>query len=268
MNPSRGVREDARRRGDAVKDHHADNIRRLAEIQEAIAMGKEMEAAHSAVPKFAMRQFRDVPSKVTRYMGKGSDAEENGPSPRTTAPRSKTAAAAAVPARYTRPEVVSRKPAVPSTKDLLEAAARAAPETPPKDHVSGNIRSVLEAAPPASPRSPSAAGVKHPEYGAVPAYLRERQAEWAAAAAAKKRAEDEADVPRGMRLMPEGERLDTLSLIAASMEETRLLLSKFKLTTDVPSQLRRRAELEAKLTKLEDAQRVFSKTRVFVKIDG
>lgn len=102
----------------------------------------------------------------------------------------------------------------------------------------------------------------------MPAYLRERQAEWAAAAAAKKKAESEADVPSGMRLMSEPERVETLDMVRAGIADTHAALSKFKLLVDTPSQVRRKAELEAKLAQLEEAQRVFSRTRVFVKLDA
>jgi hypothetical protein len=41
-----------------------------------------------------------------------------------------------------------------------------------------------------------------------------------------------------------------------------------KLHVTVPSQVRRKAELEAKMAQLEDAVAVFSRTRVFVKLDA
>jgi hypothetical protein len=48
--------------------------------------------------------------------------------------------------------------------------------------------------------------------------------------------------------------------------EARTALGRIKMTTDVPSQLRKKAELEDKLTKLEAAIKIFSQPRVFVRL--
>jgi hypothetical protein len=108
---------------------------------------------------------------------------------------------------------------------------------------------------------------RHEEFGEVPTYLKVRQAEWAKEAEVKRKAAEDKDVPAGMRLMPDSERLETLELLKAGISETQAALSKFKLNVTVPSQVRRKAELENKMTQLEEAQRVFGKTRVFVKLD-
>lgn len=109
------------------------------------------------------------------------------------------------------------------------------------------------------------ASARHTEYGAVPKYLRERQAEWAAAEEARKKAEADKDVPKGMRIMPEAERLDMLAMLRDSILEAKDELSKFKLVLSVPSQIKRRGDLEAKLAQMEEAVAVFSRERVFVK---
>jgi len=171
---------------------------------------------------------------------------------------------AALPARYVRPEVVPRKASVPKVTDAVPVRTKSA-----RDFVHTNIRSAVEAGRPTSrPGTAGSTPEKHAEYGTVPEYLRARQAEWAAEAAVAAKKEAEKDVPPGMRLMPEDERLATLAMLDAGITETRDALSKFKLTVVVPSQQRRKAELEAKITQLEDAVRVFSRTRVFVKLDA
>jgi hypothetical protein len=102
----------------------------------------------------------------------------------------------------------------------------------------------------------------------VPAYLRQRQAEWAAAEEAKKAAAANADIPAGMRVMGEGERVETLAMLRAGIDDTKAELAGMKLRLTVPSHIRHKADLEAKLAKLEAAIGVFSRPRVFVKIDG
>lgn len=242
--------------------------------------------------------------------------------------RERVPAAPVVPAKFTRPEVVPKKPSVPRAAELVATASHTSLRTTEdRNFVRENRRAVVGgggalggAGEPSCPASPSSAGhasagsrspraartgvmtagsgspsstaaasslripsaeatrflhsapsaadiAKHESYGAVPAYLRERQAQWAREAEAKAKAEAEKDVPKGMRLLPESERLETLSMLEAKMAETREELSKFKLRLVVPSHIKRKADLEEKLSKMEEAQRVFSKTRVFVKLD-
>jgi hypothetical protein len=116
-------------------------------------------------------------------------------------------------------------------------------------------------------RAEAPAPSKRADFGAVPAYLKARQAEWAAAEDAKKAAAAASDVPPGMRVMGEAERADTLAMLAAGIADTKAALSAMKLHVDVPSHIRRKADLEAKLAKLEAAVGVFSRPRVFVNID-
>jgi hypothetical protein len=70
-----------------------------------------------------------------------------------------------------------------------------------------------------------------------------------------------------MRLMPEAERLETLALLRSGIAEVQAELSRFKLRLVVPSHIARKAELEARLDKMEAAVGVFSKTKVLVKIE-
>lgn len=113
----------------------------------------------------------------------------------------------------------------------------------------------------------ASAAPKH-SAGEVPRYLKERQAEWAAVEAAKRKAEEDKDIPPGMRVMPDAERTDMLAMLREGIAEAKEELSKFRLVTTVPSQLRKKTELEGKLAKMEEAVHVFSRERVFVKLDA
>ncbi len=116
---------------------------------------------------------------------------------------------------------------------------------------------------------PAEAEPKHADYGAVPEYLRARkEAAYAAEAEARRAAKESEGCPRGHRVMPDSERLETLSLLKKSMDEASDALRKMPFTSDVPSSIKRRAELEAKVKKMEDAITVFSRPKVFVKIDA
>lgn len=140
-------------------------------------------------------------------------------------------------------------------------------------------------------------------YGKVPEYLEARKAQWAVEeSAARREREIREACPPGHRMMPEEERAETLALVTTSLEAAKkevrsaaavrlppspLLapsaaaltpspapaltthpaqLNAMPLRVEIPSALRRKAELEAKVAKLEDAVKVFSRPRVFVKL--
>jgi hypothetical protein len=145
----------------------------------------------------------------------------------------------------------------------LEARAR---EREEKDFRARNARAVIEAPGRSADVDPAAPLPKRADYGTLPAYLRERKEGWAAAAAAKERADKDAEgCPPGHKLMPDDERLETLELLRGSLAEAHDLLSKMPLRVEILSAVRRKAELEAKVAKLEDAVKVFSRQKVFVK---
>jgi hypothetical protein len=143
-------------------------------------------------------------------------------------------------------------------------------------------------------------------YGKVPEYLEARKAHWAVEeSAARKEREIREACPPGHRMMPEEERAETLALVTQSLEaakkevsgewgsaghclplrhcqcthpsisptytlathtHTHTQLTAMPLRVEIPSALRRKAELEGKVSKLEDAVKVFSRPRVFVKL--
>lgn len=108
---------------------------------------------------------------------------------------------------------------------------------------------------------------KHSEYGQVPSYLKDRKDTWnAQAEAIAAKAKETEGCPAGHKLMPDAERLETLTLLKSSMDEAHIALSQIKFTSDAPSTVKRRNELEIKIKKMEDAIQVFSRPRVFVKI--
>ena len=90
-----------------------------------------------------------------------------------------------------------------------------------------NLQEMVDA--PASPRAVKKLATlqnddsptKRDGYGKVPLYLQERKSELAEIAAKKKRDEDNKKAPRGMTLMPEEERLDTLRILKDNLKATK-----------------------------------------------
>ena len=188
---------------------------------------------------------------------------------------------AEIPKRFVRPPLIrpdstssSRdqasvrpKPAVPKASEAPAALlARKQQEQEEKDYLSANARSVMQPRQRIQHVDAAAPLPKRADYGALPDYLKERKESWKEANEAKKRAADEAlGCPPGHRIMPDEERLETLQLLKASLNEAQDLLLRMPLRVEQVSQVRKKAELEAKITKLEDAMKVFGKHKVFVK---
>ena len=75
-----------------------------------------------------------------------------------------------------------------------------------------------------------------------------------------------ANVPAGMRVMPEDEREATLAILRANRADVEAKLAAMPIATgQTQTSLRRKAELETRLAEIEDAQRVFQRRVVLVR---
>lgn len=105
-------------------------------------------------------------------------------------------------------------------------------------------------------------------FGKVPEYLVRRKLERAAEEAKARELEERTrGCPPGMMVMPEAERLETLGALQDSYEEVKKQLGRMPLVIETRSQIRRQEALEAKLQEIEDAIKIFSRPKVFVKQD-
>ena len=67
-----------------------------------------------------------------------------------------------------------------------------------------------------------------------------------------------------MRLLDEKERQETLAVLARNFEEVMRGIRALPFVTETPGQIRRKAELEGRLKEIEEAQKIFSRPKVFV----
>jgi hypothetical protein len=86
-------------------------------------------------------------------------------------------------------------------------------------------------------------------------------------AARKQRELEESDMPAGMMLLPEEERLSTLKQLAATKTAVEKDLCRLPFTCETPSQIRHKTSLESRLTEVEEAIKVFSRKKVYVRKD-
>ncbi|KAM9192362.1 enkurin domain-containing protein 1 isoform 3-T4 [Dugong dugon] len=104
--------------------------------------------------------------------------------------------------------------------------------------------------------------------GQVPHYLLERRDLWRREAEARQHSQPDPAMPPGHTRMPENQRLETLSSLLQSQSQ---LLRELVLLPAGADSLRaqgHRAELDQKLVQVEEAIRIFSRPKVFVKMDA
>lgn len=103
--------------------------------------------------------------------------------------------------------------------------------------------------------------------GDVPTYLKNRKKQW------RKEEEDriantpDPAMPPGHRSLPEQERQETLSLLKKKEKELVQQLSSVPIGCDTVRVRNLRKDLEAKLAEVEEAIKIFSRPKVFVKVD-
>ena len=240
MNPAAGsnVREMQRRRGVKPTDHHRQNLAKLREQSAKNQARKLKEAAE----KDAM---------MKSHIGAAERAAQ-----RARAASSRPASAAPRP-----PTTVSREESVygtdfvrqNSTMTVAEAAAKG------KERVAEMRRAEEET------RRANDFIAKR-DYGRVPDYLVERKLELAERERERREKEELAHIPPGMRVLPEDERLRTLEILAENRQDVEEKLLALPIAEDgTPVVHRRKAELEARLAEIEDAQRIFGRSTVLVR---
>ncbi|NWI85367.1 ENKD1 protein, partial [Pitta sordida] len=104
--------------------------------------------------------------------------------------------------------------------------------------------------------------------GHVPQYLLERKELWRKQMEEHLRNLPDPDTPPGHTMMPEDQRLETLSNLKQSQEQLIKDLILLPLRGDSLRIQNRRVELERKLSQIEEAIKIFSRPKVFIKLDS
>ncbi|ETE61370.1 hypothetical protein L345_12881 [Ophiophagus hannah] len=104
--------------------------------------------------------------------------------------------------------------------------------------------------------------------GHVPHYLIERKDHWRKEAEERLRNTPDPDTPPGHAMMPENQRLETLKNLRESQEKLLKELLLLPVRIDTLSVQTRRVSLEKKLSQIEEALKIFSRPKVFIKLDS
>ncbi|KAB1274770.1 Enkurin domain-containing protein 1 [Camelus dromedarius] len=104
--------------------------------------------------------------------------------------------------------------------------------------------------------------------GHVPHYLLERRDVWRRQAEARQSSQPDPAMPPGHTCMPENQRLETLSSLLQSQSQLLRELVLLPAGADSLRAQSHRAELDQKLVQVEEAIKIFSCPKVFVKMDA
>ncbi|PAA92625.1 hypothetical protein BOX15_Mlig034090g4 [Macrostomum lignano] len=104
--------------------------------------------------------------------------------------------------------------------------------------------------------------------GELPAYLVRRRREFEAAHAAEVAARPDPDQPPGHRRLSDLERRKTLALLTENHQLLLAELNRLPVRSDTVRLVCIKSDIERKLAELEEAIKIFSRPKVFVKVDA
>ncbi|TNN66823.1 Enkurin domain-containing protein 1 [Liparis tanakae] len=243
-------------------DFGKENVRRLREIQRRC---KEQEAqrAHSGpVPVKALwtaSKYQDTPSRVSSPTSKpqcqnflkahSTDPPRSRPKTSPVALR-RRASCNSIPDQNLQLQLQVHG----QTIDFVKHNARSAGRTVMRR--SQSLTSLRE--------KPVTSAVK----GQVPQYLEERKEQWHREAEERRRNVPDPSVPAGHTLMCESEREETLKSLKETHRSLVAELLSLPLKADMLSVQTRRAHLDCRLSEIEEAIKIFSRDKVYIKIDS
>ncbi|EHB17030.1 hypothetical protein GW7_02365 [Heterocephalus glaber] len=249
------------------KDHKKENLRRIREIQRRF---REQEHSREQVQPRPLKalwhssKYDKVVSRVKAHLQKPSPASVIQPAHFLRA--HSRCGPGLPPPRVPSPQLT---PASPKAKgpgigvDFISHNAQAAKRAPQRHSRSLQILAqVLER------QRQAQEHYNTTQKGLVPHYLLERKDLWRREAEARQNSQPDPTMPPGHTRMPENQRLETLNNLLQSQSQ---LLRELVLLPAGADSLRaqgHRAELDRKLVQVEEAIKIFSRPKVFVKMDS
>ncbi|XP_055992666.1 enkurin domain-containing protein 1 isoform X2 [Sorex fumeus] len=253
--------------GKDPKDHEKENLKRIREIQRRFREQERSREQGQPRPLKALwrsPKYDKVESRVKAFLQEPSPASGTEPAqflrahsrcgPGLPPPRA--------PSPQPDPQGANAKgPGL--GVDFISHNARAAKRAPRRHSRSLQVLAqVLEQKRQAQERYNTT------QKGQLPHYLLERRDLWRREAEARQQSQPDPAMPPGHTRMPESQRLETLNSLLRSQEQ---LLRELVLLPAGADSLRaqgHRAELDRKLVQIEEAIKIFSRPKVFVKMDA
>ncbi|XP_004690523.1 PREDICTED: enkurin domain-containing protein 1 isoform X2 [Condylura cristata] len=249
------------------KDHEKENLRRIREIQRRFREQDRNREEGQARPLKALwrsPKYDKVESRVKAQL------QEPGPTSGTEPAHFLRAHSRCGPGlpppRVPSPQLT---PSGPSAKgpglgvDFISHNARAAKRTTPRRH----SRSLQVLAQVLEQQRQAQEHYNATQKGHVPHYLLERRDLWRREAEARQLSQPDPAMPPGHIRMPENQRLETLNNLLQSQQQLLRELVLLPAGADSLKAQGHRAELDRKLVQVEEAIKIFSRPKVFVKMD-
>ncbi|XP_029915057.1 enkurin domain-containing protein 1 isoform X1 [Myripristis murdjan] len=253
-----------------VHDHGKENVRRLREIQRRCKEQEAERAMSRSVPVKALwtsSKYHDVPSRVMAQLQEASPAVKpqcqnflrahschgsGGPrrphdNPSPSALR-RPASCSSIRDQNLQLQIQGK------TVDFIKHNARAASKTTLRR--SQSLTNLKD--------KPVPSAVK----GQVPQYLQERKEQWRKEEEERKRNIPDPSIPPGHTLMSEKDRQDTLQSLKEAHKVLVAELLSLPVRSDTLSVRSRRAHLDCRLSEMEEAIKIFSRDKVYIKTNS
>ncbi|NXF36024.1 ENKD1 protein, partial [Nyctibius bracteatus] len=265
-------------KGKESKDHEKENVRRIKEIQKKCKEKERAQERSQPKPVKALwksQKYENVESKVKAKL------QESSPPPNPEALKFLRAYSRCgpgiKPCRPLSPRPARTKAEVDTeAPEALGAETKIQVEGKSVDFIKHNACNAKRAPLRRSQSLHELLEQKHREQeeynakqkGHVPQYLLRRKELWRRQTEERLRNLPDPDMPPGHTMMPEHQRLETLCDLKQSQEQLIKDLVLLPMRSDTLSMQKRRVELERKLSQIEEAIKIFSRPKVFIKLDS
>uniref|UniRef100_A0A3B1K3R5 Enkurin domain containing 1 n=1 Tax=Astyanax mexicanus TaxID=7994 RepID=A0A3B1K3R5_ASTMX len=253
----------------AAQDYGKENVRRLREIQRRFREQEAQKERAKPVPVKALwssPKYQDIPSRVMAQLQEKSHPKK---AECQNFLRAHSVCGAGGRPQPSRPQSVSASPSENGQKPQT-----ADPEMEVRGHfvdfVSHNARAARKTA---LKRSQSLQDLNNKQppsavKGRVPQYLEERKEQWRREAEERRRNAPDPSAPAGHTQMSDRERRETLNSLRENHRSLVSELLSLPVRADTVSVRSRRAELDQRLSEVEEAIKIFSRDKVYVKNDS
>ncbi|KAF4110377.1 enkurin domain-containing protein 1 [Onychostoma macrolepis] len=247
----------------AIRDFGKENVRKLREIQKRF---RELEAQREHAKPMPVKalwispKYQDVPSRVMAQLQETSPPKKPvcqnflkahslcGAGGRVPLCRSESGPSPAAGDSDSEMHVRGH------TVDFVSHNARAASKTNLRR--SQSLQNLRDKPPPSA------------EKGKVPQYLEQRKLQWKKEEEERRRNTPDPSVPAGHTQMSERERQETLQSLKETHRSLVSELLSLPIKADTMSVRSRRAQLDQRLSEVEEAIKIFSREKVYVKVDS
>ncbi|KAM6223529.1 enkurin domain-containing protein 1 [Rhynchocyon petersi] len=249
------------------KDHEKENLRRIKEIQRRFReQDRSREQGQPRPLKALWRspKYDKVESRVKAQLQEPGPAAGTEPAPFLRA--HSRCGPGLPPPRVPSPQLTPPDPHAKGPGlmvDFISHNARTAKRAPRRHSRSLQILAqVLEQ------QRQAQEHYNATQKGHVPHYLLERRDLWQREAEARQLSQPDPAMPPGHTRMPENQRLETLRSLLQSQNQLLRELVLLPAGADSLKAQGHRAELDRKLVQVEEAIKIFSRPKVFVKMDA